>query len=90
MRLEDPFVEWVRTVLTLQDLQRLLTGVLVLLLLMLARVLFVLSRLACAVAFVLVLVAVRLRCGCPSERDDCAFLLSRRYRRGRGVYLLLS
>jgi hypothetical protein len=65
---------------------RLVDIVLVSLRLMLVRVLFVLSRLVCAVAFVLVLVlvAVRLRCGCPSEPDDCAFLLSRRYQTWSG------
>jgi hypothetical protein len=63
---------------------RLVDSVLVSLRLMLVRVLFVLSRLVCTVAFVLVLVAVRLRCGCPSEPDDCAFLLSRRYQTWSG------
>jgi hypothetical protein len=63
---------------------RLVDIVLVSLRLMLVRVLFVLSRLACSAAFVLVLVAVRLRCGCPSEPDDCAFLLSRRYQTWSG------
>lgn len=65
-------------------LLRFVVGVLVSLRLMLVRVLLVLSRLACAVAFVLVLVAARLRCGCPSEPDECAFLLSRRFQTWSG------
>jgi hypothetical protein len=71
-------------------LLRLVVGVLVSLRLMLVRVLTVLSRLACAVTFVLVLVAVRLRCGWPSDPDDCAFLLSRRFQTWSGSAPALS
>jgi hypothetical protein len=59
-------------------------GVLVALRLILVRALFVLSRMACAVAVGLLLVAVRLRCGCRTEPDDCAFSLSCQYQTWSG------
>ena len=70
--------------------RRFLAGVLLSLRLILIRVLYVLTRLDEAVAFVLMLIAVRLRYGHRDEPTDYGSLLPRPYQRSAGVYAAVS